>query len=115
MPKCPICETKVTNYIETYVSNFNNQEYKLYHCPNCDLQWWEPLKMIPEFYENEGLDGYKLMHNINTALNSKHFAINSFLHFLKQEFINVNKNKIRILDVGCGNGVFLKKLDLLLA
>ena len=108
MPKCPICETKVSKHIETYKSDFNNQEYKLYHCPNCDLQWWEPLKMIPEFYENEGLDGYRVMHNINIALNSKHFAIKSFLNFLKQE--SINKTKIRILDIGCGNGVFLKNL-----
>jgi len=53
MAKCPICSTHVedTRFLEKYVSSFNNQEYKLYHCPNCDLQWWEPLKMIPEFYE----------------------------------------------------------------
>lgn len=38
--RCPVCEREVEEgkYTETYVSPFNNQEYKLYHCNSCDLQ-----------------------------------------------------------------------------
>jgi hypothetical protein len=52
--KCPICYTGVEerNFKETYVSPYNNQDYKRYECPNCDVHWWEPLKIIPEFYES---------------------------------------------------------------
>jgi len=56
--KCPLCYTKVEerNFKETYASPYNSQERKCYECPNCDVHWWEPLKIIPEFYVgNEAL------------------------------------------------------------
>lgn len=58
-----VCKTEKEEkvYIEVYVSSFNNQEYKLYHCESCDLQWWEPLKIVPEFYEQEGDEDYAIM------------------------------------------------------
>ncbi len=33
--RCPVCDTEVfaDRYLETYISSFNNQEYKLYECP----------------------------------------------------------------------------------
>ena len=57
---CPICSAVVDaeNYKETYISPYNNQEYKRYECPNCDVLWWEPLKIIPEFYKSEMFEGY---------------------------------------------------------
>ncbi|MCS7244446.1 MAG: hypothetical protein RMJ36_06920 [Candidatus Calescibacterium sp.] len=63
LPVCPSCESSVLEekYIETYIAPFNNQEYKLYHCPKCDLQW-EPLKIVPEFYEQEGEEDYVIFH-----------------------------------------------------
>jgi len=98
MPKCPICETKVSKYIETYVSGFNNQEYKLYHCPNCDLQWWEPLQMIPEFYENEIFEMYADFH--------RGFRKEvSYYHRKFFEILPIRNGKL--LDIGCGDGRFL--------
>jgi SAM-dependent methyltransferase len=52
--KCLICETKVevNGYLETYISPYNNQEYKLYECPNCKLQWKRNLKFdVITFFE----------------------------------------------------------------
>ncbi len=100
--KCPICYTEVEerNFKETYVSPYNNQEYKRYECPNCDVHWWEPLKIIPEFYENEVFEGYVAFHErIGTKLDENHKAF--FKHFPS----NVRG---KLLDVGCGNGGFLK-------
>jgi len=61
---CPVCgkEVEAKAYRETYVSDWNKKEYKLYHCPSCDLQWWEPLKIEPEFYEEEGGEAYAVFH-----------------------------------------------------
>jgi len=100
MPKCPICETKVSKHIETYKSDFNNQEYKLYHCPNCDLQWWEPLQMIPEFYENEVFDMYK----------NWHLGYRSYLSYYQEYFLKKTHlvKKGKLLDVGCADGIFLE-------
>jgi glycosyltransferase involved in cell wall biosynthesis len=52
--KCPILypEVEERNFKETYISPYNNQDYKRYDCPNCDVHWWRPLKIIPEFYKS---------------------------------------------------------------
>ncbi|AAC06759.1 class I SAM-dependent methyltransferase [Aquifex aeolicus] len=101
--RCPICETQknVNQYIDTYISPFNNQEYKLYECSNCKLQWWEPLKIIPEFYENEVFDSYISFHEgIRSRIGKNHEAF----------FKYVPKNvKGKLLDIGCGDGVFLRE------
>lgn len=102
MPNCPICNQKIKKekFREKFFSSFSNLEYKLYHCQGCDLQWWEPLKMIPEFYEREGEKIYKYFHlGVREKLEERHKM------FFK--FIPLRKGKL--LDVGCGDGIFLEE------
>jgi len=99
---CPICrfEVEASSFKEVYVSPYNNQEYKRYECPNCDVHWWEPLKMIPEFYESEVFESYIGFHEgVGTRLGEHHKAF--FKHFPS----NVRG---KLLDVGCGDGRFLR-------
>jgi 2-polyprenyl-3-methyl-5-hydroxy-6-metoxy-1,4-benzoquinol methylase len=100
--KCPICYTEVEerNFKEAYVSPYNNQEYKRYECPNCDVHWWEPLKIIPEFYESEVFENYVVLHEgIGTRLSEWHKP------FFKYFPSNVRG---KLLDVGCADGRFLR-------
>jgi len=101
MAICPICQTEVNDYTEVYISPYNQQKYKKYECPNCDVHWWEPLKIIPKFYEEEALEGYVSRHEgLRKNLDLRH----------KVFFECFPKNKKgKLLDVGCGNGVFLKE------
>lgn len=102
MPVCPSCDNNVPEkgYIESYVAPFNNQEYKLYHCHKCDLQWWEPLKVVLEFYEQEGNEYYEMLHSgLNKHLGGNH----------KTFFDNIPLKSGKLLDVGCGDGLFITK------
>ena len=110
MATCPSCgfQKKNTDFLEKFISPFNNQEYKLYYCPQCDLQWWEPLKMIPEFYENAGINFYEMFHEgVNRTLP----YYQEFFFAKIQKFIKKDYTKLKLLDIGCGDGLFLKKAE----
>jgi len=99
---CPICETPTDAraFLQTYISPYNNQEYKMYECSNCQVQWWEPLKMIPEFYESEVFEHYITFHmttKINLGENHK-----AFFRYFPSDI------KGNLLDVGCGDGRFIR-------
>jgi 2-polyprenyl-3-methyl-5-hydroxy-6-metoxy-1,4-benzoquinol methylase len=99
---CPVCETPTNakSFLQTYISPYNNQEYKMYECANCQVQWWEPLKMIPEFYESEAFEHYVTLHvttQINLGENHK-----AFFKYFPSDI------KGKLLDVGCGDGRFIR-------
>jgi 2-polyprenyl-3-methyl-5-hydroxy-6-metoxy-1,4-benzoquinol methylase len=75
------------------------------------MQWWEPLKIIPEFYNR----GEKLYQEIldksgNVSGYTKQKSMRPFLEKLQVRFLeNPPAREGRLLDVGCGSGLFLKE------
>jgi 2-polyprenyl-3-methyl-5-hydroxy-6-metoxy-1,4-benzoquinol methylase len=97
--KCPICnkaDKEIESLIDSYISPFNGQKYELYYCLNCSLKWWEPLKMLQNFYEQEGYEGYQ----------SFHMGLNDEIGENQKLFLKTAPAKIgKLLDVGCGDGI----------
>ncbi len=99
--ECPICRTSVKedDFKELYISPLNGQDYRRYECPSCLTFWWEPLRMIPEMYEGEVFENYEAFHvGMRFEPENNHRAF----------FENFPKGvRGRLLDVGCGDGLFL--------
>ncbi|GIW65028.1 MAG: hypothetical protein KatS3mg093_007 [Candidatus Parcubacteria bacterium] len=70
---CPICGNRVLDKpLDKYFFERNNINYQLFKCNFCGLEFWEPLEIIKEFYENEIFEAYALFHHGARSLYSNH-------------------------------------------
>jgi len=75
----------------------SHEQWKLYRCPNCELQHFWPAK-------NPGADWYEA----NSMYEARDFAVVDWLawhHRAGLEHLPVRSG--RLVDVGCGNGTFV--------
>lgn len=94
---CPACKTEIDsrNSKQTYNSE---KKYSLYHCLTCDLEFWSPLEMPDgKWYEINPNQDY--IHKKRVGEVAPHLA-----HFFK----HFPLSKGRLLEVGCGDGLFLE-------
>ncbi len=105
MISCPLCAYILHPNTNRDIFNPYGIEYKLYHCPECSLEFWYPPKIIDEYYSNEKFSGY----------GSYHMGKRLLPWYCKHPFSVLKKRKINgdLLDIGCGDGIFLKKLQCL--
>lgn len=100
---CPICINKVDQqrHLKTYVFDFYadqyKQEYKLYQCSSCKLQFWWPLKFVSEFYEKY------LPKDEIVSLGYRKLSPYAELFF---KLLPIRAGQL--LDIGCGDGVFMQ-------
>ena len=102
MPECPCCESPVEDiHVGTWHSKYDGKTYKLYRCDKCDVQFWEPREVSPSLYEDELDSSYSVFHSgLRKGLGSNH-------KFFLQKF---KDQPGRVLDIGCGDGLFLSYL-----
>ncbi|MEM4396458.1 MAG: class I SAM-dependent methyltransferase [Candidatus Woesearchaeota archaeon] len=104
---CPICKNVIlySQYKQAYTSVFKNKKYYLYHCSHCNVKFWYPLKIEPEFYEKEYFLPYASFHNLKeNNIFYRHKIAYNLIKKLKKQKKKVNF----LLDVGCADGSFLK-------
>lgn len=96
---CPVCLNTVND--EEHLMNHKfvpmNIDYKLYHCPSCHIEFWSPMEVLPEFYEK-----YLPEHEI------RQYGFRPLPIQAKPFFKYFPLKKGTLLDVGCGDGIFLK-------
>lgn len=92
---CPVCEFYADDnaYLKVHSG------FKLYHCPKCELEYWWPRKLDRAFYEGGG--DYQPTHVGAGELKAYHRT------FFRHRSVGSGL----ILDIGCGDGAFLKEAE----
>lgn len=94
--KCPLCSKSTGVLIEDY------ENYSVYHCLFCGVDFSNPMKPAPvEFYTEQEV------YDVNFFLVSADLL--TFGH--KQFFYDMPAGYTDLLDIGCGVGTFLNKAN----
>lgn len=98
---CPGCGTSPSEWpgLRAHVSRYDGTRYQLHRCSRCDLAFWSPLRLIPEYYEQEGLEAYENFHA----------GTRPFPRWALPFFQYMPPRSGLLLDVGCGDGAFLQR------
>lgn len=107
---CPICQSQhIESFLEAKDFTVSGEYFKIVQCRKCDFLFTNPrpsAKEAGKYYESEN---YISHSNTNKGLvNKLYHWIRNFTLKQKVNWISPYKQSKEILDIGCGNGHFLK-------
>lgn len=112
--KCPICNSNKTSLVFStpeyhgHQKKLNTKEFTYYHCRKCSAYYLSGVNFksnyFRKYYDNE----YYEINKIRSYLGSIYRKIpDNFKLWLLKKYGSTRKEKLRLLDVGMGNGGFL--------
>jgi 2-polyprenyl-3-methyl-5-hydroxy-6-metoxy-1,4-benzoquinol methylase len=104
---CPFCKKYINldQPLRKYYDKITNQEYTLYKCNSCLGLFWYPLKTSTDYYENEISNDYTIWHlGLRKILPAR-----NRMFFEEINHRNIQSKNIKLLDIGCADGLFLKE------
>ncbi|GHT14616.1 SAM-dependent methyltransferase [Bacteroidia bacterium] len=116
--ECPICKTKnISFYTHTkdYQYPKNSDEYAVYRCPDCQILFQHPFPKPEDFDKIYPKDYYAhvetgkipfLLNLLDQFLNNQKWLFKPIKRSVFPYF-NIIKNAEKVLDIGCGKGIFL--------
>lgn len=117
---CKICSSKNIKFV-FFSSNIHGrnilspERFAVYQCDNCGIIFLEKINLDKEYYNKYYDKNYfKKINNISGFI-TKLVELFIYLSTKNKERLilkNLNKkNNISIIDIGCGEGIFLEKLN----
>ncbi|KKS29811.1 MAG: Glycosyltransferase [candidate division WWE3 bacterium GW2011_GWD2_42_11] len=116
--KCPVCQSEKTKFIsETFDThgryiNSEDLKFRMFKCLTCNVMFLSGVVIDNKYYRDNYGSGYYGTGNnkLISKITRLGFKISVFIKE-KMIFKYTNKDKINILDIGCGDCSFLQSVS----
>ena len=105
-PICNICKSKRTRYVFLAIGE-TNKEFKIFECLTCGISFTFPMP------SREEMEPYYSHGYYGEDVRRLYYARELVAHLMqigRGRLIGVYKKRGRIIDIGCGDGSFLKAM-----